>query len=305
MRRRILLPTSAALVLASAGAFAAVPPPCVPATVAPSATSIPTNLPGFAYTAVKPKAGDVQLFDVTAGQTEVPLALEAADGITKATPTTPLVEGKRYRLEHKDLCSYGATPTQQPVEFTAAAAAPLPTSVGAVRGQPVVTVKDFGTSKMTVTGSFTVADDLKPWLSVYQLLVTVDGRALATKPTVSSARDVVTVTAEGWCDETNAATRTHTIGLRAKLPFAPTLESTAATVTFDCPAPRIARPPKPVIEPYVPGQAPSGGAPTPSAQSSGCALSGGPGDTGALFSLATVALAALVARRARRAGGGR
>ncbi|MCA9583742.1 MAG: hypothetical protein KC657_00115 [Myxococcales bacterium] len=289
--------------LAPSAASAAAPPPCMPAVVAPATSAIPVNLPGFAYTALKATTQDIHLYDAATRQ-ELPVRLEPSAGVMKMTPQDPLVVGTRYRIESKPFCSYSAVPAQEPFEFVAAAAAPIPTTVGTLRGAPTVKVEDRGTAKLIVNASYELTDEMKPWATVYQLLVVVDGRPIATKTTFSSPLASADLSATGWCDETNAGTATHTIQLRARLPFSPDIDSATTTATFDCPAPKIAKPPAPTI---APGATPPPGAPAQPASSSGGGCSAAHTPTHAAFvpALALALAAGAFARRtARRSKGG-
>jgi hypothetical protein len=222
-------------------AAAAAQPPCTPALMTPRATSIPANLPAFAYAAESATPDDVHLY-TGSPQTEIPLTVGATpeDGYLAVKPTTPLVAGAAYRLEFNPLCSYGSVKPGEPIAFTAAPEAPLPAKLGDATAAPSVTLKDYGTTAMTISAAYTLADEMTPWSGVYQFVAVVDGSVLATKATVTGA--TVSIQATGWCDEISASKTTHTIALRGRLPFAPTVETAAADVAFVCPAPNIATP---------------------------------------------------------------
>lgn len=243
MKRRLLtaalLAGSALLVVTSVEAAPA--PACTPATMTPRAASIPVNLPGFAYTALGAKTTDVHLFEGIS-TSELPLTVgPVAEGLMKIVPTSPLVAGKSYRLEFNPFCSYGPVPPQAPLTFTATAEVPLPTRIGAPLAAPTVTLRDLGTTLFTLATSTSLDPELSPWLSVYQLVVVLDGKPVATKVTLT-ANDGVALLADGWCDAALASTNKHTIKLRGRLPFAPTLDTLATDVAFDCPAPAIGTP---------------------------------------------------------------
>lgn len=260
-------------------ASAAAQPRCVPAQILPSASVVPVNLPGFGYTALKGTVSDVHLWATTGGsRTEIPLTLEHVDGLLKLSPTTPLVAGSTYELEYAPYC-YGTVTNPGPYKFTATASAPLPTKLGAVSGTPTVVTKDFGTTQFTIDARYALDPAMKPWASVYQLLVLLDGRLVGTKATL--AGDAVDIRAVGWCDAANAASRTHALTLRARLPFAPTLDTDATALTFDCPAPVLHAP----VGAAPPGTGGAGGTttnPTPVNPSGGGTTIGdaGTGSTG-------------------------
>ncbi len=232
-----------AMVLASAHAWAVAAPPCVAAKMYPSAAVIPANLPGFGYTALAAQASDVHLFKTTGGAptTEVPVTLAVTDGLVKITPTTPLIAGQSYELQYAPFCNNSITPNPGPYKFAAAAEAPLPTKIGTLQGTPSFTTKDFGTTQVTITATYLIDPEMKPWAAVYELFTVLDGKQLGTKATLSGT-DSVQVNATGWCDASSAATQQHSLQLRAKLPFATTLETASAPLTFSCPAPNINTP---------------------------------------------------------------
>lgn len=244
MKLRLLvagLSVCSALVVATS-ADAAPAPACTVATMTPRAASIPANLPGFAYTALDATTKDVHLFAVDSSA-ELPLTVgPVTEGLLKVVPTSPLVAGKSYRLEFSPFCSYGPVPPLAPIAFTAAAEAPLPTKIGAPLAAPTVILRDRGTTAFSIATSTSLDPELRPWLSVYQLVVLLDGKPVSTKAT-STANDGVALVAEGWCDAALASTNKHTIQLRGRLPFAPTLDTLATDVVFDCPAPAIGTPP--------------------------------------------------------------
>lgn len=317
MKMRPLLMTSVfAATFAAAGAASAMaPPPCMPAAIAPNASGIviPANIPGFGYTAVKAAEKDVHLFSTTGTQVDIGVNVGPVEGqYLEVTPKTPLVPGNTYRLEYDAFCQYGGAPSK-PLTFTAGADAPLPTKLADLVGAPTVTTKDFGTTQYTVVATFALSPEMKPWLDVYQVALSVDGKLVSTLR-AAGANDSFTATATGWCDATNAATKIHKVQLKARLPFAPAVESAVTDLTFDCPAPKIATSP-PYTGPTggtggggttLPGASSSGGSgsgtSTPGTSSSGgCAIAM---DSQASSPLAlgaiALGLAAAVSRRRRR-----
>ncbi len=308
MKLRLLLsglPALATLAFA-ARAGAAPLPACTPATMSPHAAVIPANLPGFAYTALAATASDVQLYQGTSGTALAVTVGPAVDGLLKVLPQAPLVVGSSYRLEFSAFCEYGPTKPQGPVTFTVAPEAPLPTKLAGPLTTPNVSVHDYGTSAFTITTSATLDPEMKPWQAVYQLAVVIDGKLVDTRSIIGSG-DIVKVSADGWCDAALAATKNHTVQLRGRLPFAPTLDTLGAPVTFDCPAPAFGTPTgsPPVAPPPGTSSSSSGGASgapgasNPSSAAGGCAIA--PSATrDALLPLLGLALgAAFVARRRR------
>lgn len=122
-----------------------------------------------------------------------------------------------------------------------------------------------------MTGAFTLDPAMKPWASIYKLNVVVDGQVVPTKVTLSPAYDSATVTANGWCDAKLSSTTSHTLQLRARLPFAATLDSDPVAATFTCPASTVTTLPN---DPAAsPGAVPAAGGPsstTSNAGSGGC-----------------------------------
>lgn len=246
-------------------ARAMAPPPTPSATIRPTASLIPANLPGFGYTALEAKESDVQL-TTGGGAVDVPLTVgPVVDGLLKITPSEPLEPGAAYRLEYNAFSNYAPFP-HEPIEFKVADPAPLPTQLGELTAGPTVSLKDYGTTKATITASYALAEEMRPWAEVYELFVVLDGRPIETKPTFSDARDAVTVEAVAWCDEARAALSTHTIALRARLPFAEDVNTPSAEVPFTCPAPNI-KPPQ--------SQPPAPPAPAPEAPAAGAEDVGG------------------------------
>lgn len=319
MKVRPLLVTSvfaATLALATGGsAFAMAPPPCMPAAITPSASgiTIPANIPAFGYTAVKAAETDFHLFSTTGAQVDVGVNVGPVEGqYLKVVPKTALVPGNTYRIEYNAFCQFGGVPSK-PTTFTASAAAPLPTQLADLNGTPTVSTKDLGTTQYTIVAQFSLAPEMKPWLDVYQVALSVDGKLVPTTR-APGAGDAFTATATGWCDATNAATKTHAVQLKARLPFAPSVESAVTQLTFDCPGPKITTSPPytgPTGNPVVgggssgtnPGGSSSGGtAGTPGTSSSGgCAIAVDP-RTSSPLALGAIALglAAAVSRRRRR-----
>lgn len=296
-------------------AWAAAQAPCAPAAIRPSVASIPANLPAFGYTALKAKAENVQLFSTSGAKVEVPLTIgPVVDGYLKVAPASALTVGASYELTFDPFCSYGAYPAAGPLTFTVAPASPLPTKLGAVLALPKVTVTDFGTSKYTVTTSYAVAEEMKPWAAVYALGITVDGTPIETKITGPAADGSVQVVATGWCDAAAAAKSNHAIVLRARLPFATTLETTPSSLDFACPLPNIGTPKATGPTPYTPTTPPNGsssntgtnanGSPNGSSTSGGCSLAervaSRPRSSTPIIILAALAAACLLRRRSQR-----
>ena len=240
------LSMTAAVFTVSSSANAAPSVPCISATVLPrSAATIPANFPGFAYSAKKATEKNVHLFSVAgASPTEIPVTVGPVEGEwLKVAPQTPLVAGTSYRLEFETFCG-GYNPNPEPtgpIEFMAGPEAPLPTKLADAVTPPSVTTNDFGTTQFTINASYSLAPEMRPWLDLYQVLVVVDGRLIDTKAQFAGG-DTFTATATGWCDASNAATKKHSVVLRGRLPFGPTVETAAAELDFDCPAPNIATP---------------------------------------------------------------
>ncbi|MBS2017819.1 MAG: hypothetical protein JST00_33385 [Deltaproteobacteria bacterium] len=318
--RRLLVRTASAFVAAGAllcgarAAHAMAPPPCMPATVTPSTSGIviPANIPGFGYTATKALEKDVRLFSTTGTETEIALAVGPVDGpYLKVAPKTTLVPGNTYRLEYSPFCTYGAT-TAKPITFTAGAEAPLPTRLADLVGTPTVVTKDFGTTQFAISALFAVAAEMKPWLEVYQVALSVDGRLVSTTR-APGANDSFTVNATGWCDAVNASRKTHTVQLKGRLPFAPSVESAATELAFDCPAPKVTTAPPYTGPTGGPGGSSSGGtangssgASTPgtpgTAASGGCTITAAPRAASPLaLGIAALAMAARRVSRRRRA----
>lgn len=289
----------------SSSAWAMARPACAHATVSPRAAAIPANLPGFGYTALKATAQDVHLFAGSGTKTEVPLAIGPVEGgLLKVAPSAPLTPGVAYELQFDSFCTYGPTPPPAPLTFTATAASPLPAKLGEIRSAPTFVAKDYGTTQYTITASYTLDDEMKPWASVYQLNVVFDGKSIETKPTLALAADGVEVVAKGWCDQATAATKKHSVQLRGKLPFAPDVETASFELEVDCPAPKIGTPPdNPAVapEPGAGGGTGTGtgtgtGAGNANAGSGGCSVtSSSPAALPALAAL--LGLAALLRRR--------
>ena len=284
----------------SVDAQAAVQLPCTPATMTPLAPSVPANLPGFGYDALKATAGDVHLYNTNGGsKTEVAVAVgPIVDKLNKVAPTSPLVAGSSYELDYNGFCDFSGYPVT-PLKFTVTDAAPIPTALGELQGQPTVTVTNLGTSKVSIVATYALSAEMKPWIAVYELGLELDGRVIETNR-AAVPNDSIQINGIGWCDAANAATTTHSIKLKAQLPFSPTLETTAATATFECPAPLIGTPgaANPVAPPGVTPTS-SGGTSTTttSGSSGGCSMASVPGGLSALPLLGIAIGIAAVARR--------
>ncbi|MEO6418716.1 MAG: hypothetical protein ABIP39_04885 [Polyangiaceae bacterium] len=302
MPRRIALAwlVAGGAFLVGATASAAPAPSCTPATMSPNATMLPVNFPGFAFNALKATTNDVHLFDTTGGtMMETPLTIgPVVDGLLKVVPTSPLTAGHTYELDFSPFCSYGATMPQGPIKFTAVATTPFPTRVGDLQGTPTYTVKDYGTTQYTLGASYLLADEMKPWAGVYALVVSFDGEEIETHATVTGS--TVQISTLGWCDATTAHAMPHQVVLKAKLPFAPELQTTAADLAFSCPAPNIATPPP--GNPVQPPSTPVATAGTPG-KSGGCSASGLGASGSPLVSFGLVlAISALLRRRTTKEG---
>ena len=289
---------------ASAGAAPAPGPVCTPATMSPRAASIPANLPGFAYTALAATTSDVQLYQGTSS-TDLQVAVgPVVDGLLKVLPKTPLVVGNTYRLEFSSFCQYGPTKPQDPVTFTVAPEAPLPTKLAGALAARSVSLHDYGTTAFTITTSAVLDPEMKPWQGIYQLVLVLDGKAVDTRSIIASD-DTVKVSADGWCDAALAATKNHNVQLRGRLPFAPTLDTLGAPMTFDCPAPAFGTSSgSPPVAPPPGSSSSSSGSATPGGTSSttagGCAIAP-PSARAALLPLIGLALGAVLVARRRRA----
>lgn len=308
MKLRLLLAgvssCSAVIVASSAAHAVAAPPSCIPATLVPSTQQpIPVNIPGFGYTALSAQASDLHLFQGSSS-TDLGMTVGASsDGLLKVLPATPLTPGTAYRIELSSFCGFSPTPDAGPFRFTAAPAAPLPTRLGDASAPLVATAQDRGTGSFRVAGAFALDPAMKPWASIYKLNVVVDGQVVPTKVTLSPAYDSATVVANGWCDAKLSSTTTHTLQLRARLPFAATLDSDPVAATFTCPASTVTTLPN---DPAAsPGTVPTAGTPssTPTkASSGGCSAS--PSRGGVPFGAAALVLGVgLLVRRRRGAGG--
>ncbi len=215
--------------------------PCAPATVTPQSASIPANLPAFGYTALNATTNDIHL-RATATSSEVALTFgRTVDGYLEVKPSTPLVPGTAYELQFQSFCSYGPYPSA-PLDFVADPEAPLPTKLGDLTSGPTVTLKDYGTTQVSITATYTLADEMKPWASVYELGMSFDGKVIETHRT-ATAGGGIQINATGWCDAASAGLTKHTIQLQGHLPFAPPVASLPATMDFTCPPPSINTPP--------------------------------------------------------------
>ena len=284
----------------SPAALAAIQAPCVPAAMTPRAAAIPVNLPGFGYTALKATATDVHLL-AGPSRAEVPVTVgPVVDGLLKVVPTSPLTVGGSYQLEFTSFCDYGPIPKPQPIAFTVTAQAPLPTKIGDLQGAPTVTLKDFGTTQYTLAATYALADEMKPWAAVYELGIELDGKTIETRATLAAAS--VQISAIGWCDGAAAATNNHKVRLRARLPFAPIVDTALADMDFVCPAVAIRTPPPGnPTPPNGPGNPSSGGTTTTTKNSGGCAVAGHASSPSSLLAGLTVGLCALLRRRKRAA----
>ncbi len=261
-----------AALTASPMAWAAPAAVCIPAELIPAkATTIPVNIPAFAYDALSTTSNDVTVLDGTTGTMAAATLGPVAGGWNKVVPSQPLIAGHSYEIDFNPYCSYGATPGGGKIKFTAAPEAPLPTLVGTITGTPTFTVKDYGTSEIAIHASYTLADEIKPWLAIYELALTIDGEILETKISPTGAVD-----AQGWCDAVTAkAGNTHQVMLVARLPFATTVESAPTQLEFSCPAPNIGTPAQEML---TPSPAATGGAtdnpaaPSGAGTSKGCAF---------------------------------
>lgn len=235
--------TACSGLLVSTSASAAPAMPCAPATVTPQAHSIPANLPAFGYTAVNATANDIHLVRTLAGGTtaDVPLTLgRTVDGYLEVKPSAALVPGSAYELQFQSFCSYGAYPSA-PLTFVADPEAPLPTKLGDLASAPTVSLKDYGTTQITINATYTLADEMKPWASVYELGMSLDGKVLETHRTAVGGGGIQ-INAVGWCDPASASLTKHTVQLQAHLPFAPPVASLPTTMDFVCPPPSINTP---------------------------------------------------------------
>lgn len=255
--------TACSGLVVSTSALAAPAMPCAPATVTPQAHSIPANLPAFGYTAVNATSNDIHLRS-TSGTApgEVALTLgRTVDGYLEVKPSMPLVPGTAYELQFQSFCSYGAYPST-PLTFVADPEAPLPTKLGDLTSGPTVSLKDYGTTQVTINATYTLADEMKPWAAVYELGMSLDGKVIETHRTAVSGGGIQ-INAVGWCDAASAALTKHTIQLQAHLPFAPPVATLPATMDFVCPPPSITTPPNNGVTP------PTGNASSSSSSGSG------------------------------------
>ncbi len=253
----------------------AAPNLCIPARMAPVATSIPHNFPGFGYDVPSAATTNVHLVDTTKGASELPVTLGPVTAPwNKVSPQAGFTVGDSYTLTFDSLCYGGMTlPEQKPITFTIVADAPIPTTIGDVMGTPTVVVKDHGTSEVDLDAIYTLSAEMKPWAAVYELALEMDGRTMETHANVASAGDTVHLTSRGWCDEVSSKATTHTVRLTATLPFSPGLQTMTTALDFTCPAPHIVTPTAGVLTPPTPTETtttPTSGAGT---HSGGCAIS--------------------------------
>ena len=209
MKLRLLLAglSACSTLLVSTTVWAVAQPPCVPATMTPKAAAIPANIPAFGYNALTATTSDVHLLAGVA-KTELPLTVGPAQGgLLKVAPTAALTPGQSYELQFNGFCTYGAFPAV-PLKFTAQAEAPLPTKLGDLQSGPTVALKDFGTTRYTITATYSVAPEMKPWSAVYDIFVVLDGKLVATKPTFNAAGDSVQLVATGRTTSGNSSRAT-------------------------------------------------------------------------------------------------
>lgn len=295
------------MVLGTAPAFASAGPPCIPATLTPTAKSIPVNLPGFGLDVTNASGSELQLVDVKRPKVSLALTIGAVqDGLLQVTPTAPLTAGETYTLTFSDFCSFGATSPQGPLTFTAAPEAPIPTTLGAIAGTPKQSVRDYGVAQVQFDVSYVLSPEMQPWAAVYTMALTFDGREVETHSTLTSAGDGISIHALAWCDPVNVKTTRHQILLAAKLPFSPTLKTDATQLDFTCLAPDVHGPP-----PSTPVAPPVGAAGEPSTDAQSSRSSHGGCTTGAADPTSALALTGVLAglaacsrrRRARTKGG--
>ncbi len=306
--KRFLVAAACSVGLAiPATALAAPAPTCTPASVTPQAKSIPANLPAFGYTALNATTGDVHLVAKSGAGGEIPLTLgRIVDNYLELKPSTPMTPGTSYELQYGSFCNYGAYPAM-PLAFVAAPEAPLPTKLGDAYSGPTVTLRsESGVTTVNITAAYAFAEEMKPWVGVYELAMSFDGKVIETSPTISG--DTVQISATTVCDTISSTLSKHTLQLQAHLPFAPPVASAATMLDFTCPAPTIATPPGDVAPPPGSSSSSSGSSGTSgSADGStplrthvnGCSAASAPG-TGAFSAMASIGLffgLALVARR--------
>jgi hypothetical protein len=212
-------------------------PRCVPATMSPTSKSFPASLPGFAYSAQNATTSDVHLFAIGATRTELPLTVgPVVDAWLQVKPATALVPGTSYELDFASFCSLADAPyPQAPLTFTVTDAVPLPTRFGDLQAPPTIILRYASTKQYLVTASYALAAEMKPWTSAYKLAMTFDGRPTKVASTFAPSGDTVQIDAYGFCDGQSSTAGTHTVQLRATLPFAAPLELPSSEVTFTCP----------------------------------------------------------------------
>jgi len=278
---------------------------CIPARMAPAATTIPHNFPGFGYDAPNAQSQNIHLVDTTKGTTEMPVTIGPVSGSwNKIVPQAGFNVGDSYTLTFDSLCyATGgmSLPAQKPITFTISADAPLPTMLGDVMGTPTVVVKNHGTSEATFDATYTLAAEMKPWVSVYELALTLDGKAIETHPTVSTTGDTVQIAARGWCDDAASKTTSHSLALTATMPFATSLTSASTPLTFTCPAAHIVTPTPQQLTPPPSTETTDTTTPsTTTTHSGGCAMSPSNESNGAFLGLGFVVGLAMVVRRVKR-----
>jgi MYXO-CTERM domain-containing protein len=295
----LLLFAALACVSRRAEAFAA-PNISIPARMAPAATTIPHNFPGFGYDAPNAQSSNVHLVDTTKGAAELPLTFGPVTGPwNKVVPQAGFTVGDSYTLSFDSLCYGMALPEQKPLTFTIVADAPLPTMLGDVMGTPTVVVKNHGTSEVTFDATYTLAAEMKPWAAVYELVLTLNGRPLETHPTVSAGGDTVHIASRGWCDDAGAKNTKNVVSLRATMPFATTLETPPTELAFTCPAAHIVTPtPATLTPPTDTGSS----APTTGSSRGGCSVRPGSESGGALGAIGVALGLAIVLRKRTKKG---
>jgi hypothetical protein len=253
---------------------------CIPPRIAPAASAIPKNFPGFGLDVPMAQSQSIHLVDVTRGAGDLPLTLGPVTGPwLKVVPQAGFTVGDAYTLSSDQSCTGLTVPNQKPISFTIVAEAPIPTTLGTVAGTPTFKVTDYGTSELSIDASYTLSAEMKPWASVYELGINFDGRGLESHPTLSAAGDSVHISALGWCDDASAKLTRHQVKLTATMPFTATLQTDAIELDFTCPSANIVTP-KPAV--LTPPENTGTTSTTPGAgtHSGGCAVTN-PGANGA------------------------
>ena len=219
-------------------AEAAPAPTCVSATMTPAAAAFPANLPAFGYTATTATAKDVHSTPSDPTQTELPLTVgpEVVDGYAEG-------RCRRHRSSRARRTSSSSAVLQLlriPDEAALVHADRRGAAADEARRAHVGTDRRahrLRTTQVAIKATYSVAAEMKPWAAVYQLGMVFDGQVVETHPTFSG--DAAQIDASAWCDDAASKTNKHTLQLRARLPFAPSVETTFGTIEFVCPAPRI------------------------------------------------------------------